>query len=223
MNLFLEGLTQYLTKSQIAAISQIKVGIAGVGGLGSNVAVNLVRTGFSRLVLIDFDVVEASNLNRQFYFREQLGKPKVLALQDNLLQINADLNLEVHQIRVEASNLNQLLGDCQIIVEAFDQPGAKQLLVEHFWKSPKLLVAVSGIAGWRNAERIKTRYLKENICLIGDGETAVDELNPPLAPLVSLAAAKQASVVLEYVLNQLVAKDDGQMGGSSCGKNLADY
>jgi sulfur carrier protein ThiS adenylyltransferase len=59
---------------------EFRIGIAGCGGLGSNCAVALSRVGIGRLILVDFDVVELSNLNRQYYFRDQIGLLKTEAL-----------------------------------------------------------------------------------------------------------------------------------------------
>lgn len=202
MNQFELGLQKYLSPRQLRRIQKVKVGIAGAGGLGSNCAALLVRTGFKRLVLVDFDRVEVTNLNRQFYFLEQVGEAKVVALKQNLLQINPDLEITVHQQKISAANINNFFNDCPVVVEAFDQAELKQLLVEYFINSAKLVVTVSGLAGWADPDLIVTRQLRPNLVLIGDGASEVSPTNPPLAPRVNLAAAKQANAVLAWVLQQ---------------------
>lgn len=113
----------------------MKIGIAGAGGLGSNVAVHLVRSGISSLKICDFDVIENSNLNRQFYFKDQIGQNKVNALFENLKRINPSLNLQIIQRKLDNSNLENIYNDCDIIVEAFDKKEFKALLLETFINS----------------------------------------------------------------------------------------
>lgn len=200
MNPLEAALLEQLGRERLQKIQSVKVGIAGLGGLGSNCAFNLVRVGFRRFTLVDFDRVEASNLNRQFYFCDQLGLTKVEALRENLLRINADLELSVYQERVTAGNLDQFFGDCRVVVEAFDRPEAKRMLVEHFWNSEKLVVSASGMAGWDDSDQLTTRQIKPRLFLVGDLVSEVSPQLPPLAPRVNIAAAKEANVVLKWVL-----------------------
>lgn len=195
-------LGKHLSREQLGRIARWKIGLAGLGGLGSNCAVHLVRTGFCRLVLVDFDRVEPSNLNRQFYFQDQIGQTKAAALQENLLRINPGLVLETHSSRLTADNLDTYFGDCDIVVEAFDSPEAKRMLVTTYLHSKKILVSASGMAGWGESDRIQTHRIKENFILVGDLETAVDLAHPPLSPRVQIAAAKMADAILEYVLRE---------------------
>ncbi|MGI6037135.1 MAG: sulfur carrier protein ThiS adenylyltransferase ThiF [Limnochordia bacterium] len=200
MNGFEEGLARYWTPEQLEKIRSYRVGIAGAGGLGSNCAFNLVRSGFQDLLIIDDDHVEPSNLNRQFYFLHQLGQPKVEALKANLLAINPDLRLTIRQARIERENIQELFADCDIVVEAFDQAAYKRLIIEEFLDSPKFLVAASGLAGWGNSDAIKVHRVNDTFVLVGDLVTEATELCPPFSPRVNIAAAKQADVILEYVL-----------------------
>ena len=108
----------------------MKIGIAGVGGIGSNVAVNLVRSGIEALKIIDFDRVERSNLNRQFYFHDQIGRLKVEALRENLQRIRPDLRVEAIAQRIDNLNCQALFADCNLIVEGFDRQADKKMLVE---------------------------------------------------------------------------------------------
>ncbi|MCW2277528.1 sulfur carrier protein ThiS adenylyltransferase ThiF [Heliophilum fasciatum] len=200
MNAFEQGLLTYLQPEQLEKIQNVRIGIAGAGGLGSNCAVNLVRSGFRRLVIADFDTVAPSNLNRQFFFAHQIDQPKVQALADNLRAINDNLELTLHPVLITRENIHTLFAECAIVVEAFDQVGAKQLLIEELSCSGKLLVAASGLAGWQNSDAIQTHKLGEKFYLIGDLQTAIGPGRPPLSPRVQIAAAKQANVILNYVL-----------------------
>lgn len=162
-----------------------------------------MRTGFRHIKIADFDVVDYSNLNRQFYFHKQAGKPKVEALRENLNLINPAANIEIAPIKLTADNLAEFFAACDVVVEAFDRAEYKKLIVETFIGSNKLLVAASGLAGWGDSDRIKVHRMKDNFYLIGDLSTGIGPGIPPLAPCVFIAAAKQADVVLSYALGTL--------------------
>ena len=201
MSAFTTGLARYLDEPRLQRIRQTKVGIAGVGGLGSNCAQLLVRSGFMDFVLVDFDHVENSNLNRQFYFEDQIGQAKVDALARNLRQINPAVKLRTVQERVSADNVGQLFADRDVVVEAFDSPVSKRMIAEAYSRSGKLLVAASGLAGWGDNDRIKVHRIHSRFYLIGDLTSGVEGGLPPLAPRVMIAAAKQADIVLGWVLD----------------------
>ncbi|NOY12369.1 MAG: sulfur carrier protein ThiS adenylyltransferase ThiF, partial [Deltaproteobacteria bacterium] len=126
------------------------VGIAGVGGLGSNVAIALARVGIGQLILVDFDLVEPSNLNRQQYFIDQIGLPKVEALKENLLRINPGVKVDAYCRRITAENLAELFAPVDVLVEAFDAAEQKALLTSNFLSkvADTPLVAASGMAGY---------------------------------------------------------------------------
>jgi sulfur carrier protein ThiS adenylyltransferase len=199
-NLFTEAVGNTFGSDNLRKIQQVTVGIAGAGGLGSNCAVNLVRSGFTKFVIVDFDKIEHSNLNRQFYFYDQVGRPKVEALQENLLRINPALELEIHQVKIDEHNIEALFEYCQIIVEAFDQVLYKKILVEHYASQDKFMVSASGIAGWGKSDELKTHKMMEQLYIVGDLSSQVSEALPPCAPRVAIAAAKQADIILAHVL-----------------------
>ncbi len=202
MNIFEESLVKYFGKEGLKKIQSVRVGIAGLGGLGSNAATALVRCGFKNLLLCDFDKVDISNLNRQGYFLDQVGLPKTEALKINLLRINPDLKLELRPERLTALNAEAVLKQCDAIVEAFDGAEDKKMLMQTFWEGDKFFVSASGIAGYNNADSITTRKLKKNIILVGDGHSEISLASPPCAPRVLVAAAKQASVILSWALSR---------------------
>ncbi|MFA6665048.1 MAG: sulfur carrier protein ThiS adenylyltransferase ThiF [Armatimonadota bacterium] len=200
MNQFEQALGRYLSRDQLKKIRAVKVGIAGAGGLGSNCAAALVRTGFRHIKIADFDTVDCSNLNRQFYFLRQAGRTKVEALRENLACINPAADIEILPVRMEAKNAAGLFADCHVVVEALDRAEYKKLIVEAYLPSNKLLVAASGLAGWGDSDRIKVHKVKDNFYIIGDLSTGTGPGAPPLAPCVLIAAAKQADVVLSCTL-----------------------
>ncbi|WP_018084289.1 sulfur carrier protein ThiS adenylyltransferase ThiF [Desulfurispora thermophila] len=185
-------------EANLAVARRVKIGIAGAGGLGSNCAQFLVRSGFTRLKIVDYDRVEVSNLNRQFYFAHQVGRLKVEALGENLAAINPHLQLELLPVKIQESNVGELFADCDALVEALDRAETKRLLVETYWNTGKLLVAASGLAGWGRVDAIAVHRIKDNFFLVGDRCSEVSAQLPPVAPAVVTAAAKQADVVVSY-------------------------
>ncbi len=180
------------------------VGIAGVGGLGSAVAVALARVGIGRLVVADFDVVEPSNLNRQQYFVDQIGQYKVDALVDNLRRINPYVAVEVHRVVLGPDNLPGIFAPCAIVVEAFDRADMKAMLVDTVLeRMPGItVVAASGMAGYGANNAIVTRKLSNRFYLVGDGVSEARPGNGLMAPRVGIAASHQANQVVRIILGE---------------------
>ena len=189
----------YLTPEERAALESVRVGIAGAGGLGSNCAMHLVRSGVTHITIADFDVVNESNLNRQFFFRDQIGQKKVEAIKENLLRIEPDADIRAVDMRLDASSAREVFADCGVVVEAFDAVDAKVMLVSAFASSGKKLVTASGLAGWGRSNAMKVRKMG-NIVAIGDGETSVGDGAAPVSPRVGIAAAMQANAVVSLLL-----------------------
>ena len=189
----------YLTPEERAALESVRVGIAGAGGLGSNCAMHLVRSGVKHITIADFDVVNESNLNRQFFFRDQIGQKKVEAVKANLLRIAPDADIRAVDMRLDASSAREIFADCGIVVEAFDAVDAKVMLVSAFASSGKKLVTASGLAGWGRSNAMKVRKMG-NIVAIGDGETSVGDGAAPVSPRVGIAAAMEANAVVSLLL-----------------------
>ena len=184
-----------------ALLSQKCVGIAGAGGLGSNCAQNLVRCGIGKLIIADFDTVNESNLNRQFYFKDQVGQKKVYALRDNLNRINNDSIVQIHDCVVNTDNIPLLYSTCDVVVEAFDSAESKHMLIEYMcYNYPNIpLVSASGLAGFGSLDKIHV-VESGNLFVCGDFESQVEFNNPPLGPKVSMVSAMQADIVLQILL-----------------------
>ena len=189
----------YLAPEERAALESVRVGIAGAGGLGSNCAMHLVRSGVKHITIVDFDVVNESNLNRQFFFRDQIGQKKVEAIKANLLRIEPDADIRAVDIRLDASSAREIFADCGIVVEAFDAVDAKVMLVSALASSGKKLVTASGLAGWGRSNAMRVRKMG-NIVAIGDGETSVGDGAAPVSPRVGIAAAMEANAVVSLLL-----------------------
>ena len=188
----------YLSAGEQTRLESAIVGIAGAGGLGSNVAAHLVRAGVRRFVIADFDVVSASNLNRQFFFRDQVGRRKTSALAENLRRIEPDLDLTLHDARLDASNLRPIFGMCDVVVEAFDNVASKSALLSSLRDSP--VVSASGLAGWGRSNEMKVRRVGRNLVLVGDCASDIRSGPAPQSARVGIAAAMQANAVLALLL-----------------------
>ena len=191
-------LAPHLSPALRAKLGAAHIGIAGAGGLGSNCAMALVRTGIGRLTLADHDTVALSNLNRQFFFPRHLGQLKVKALEDLLLELNPALSVRSVPQRLTPESVCTVFAACPLVVEAVDDPVSKQSLVEALLLDGHTVVSASGMAGWGGGPMQVRRFGK--LIVVGDQSRAVSEVCPPLAPRVLMAAAMQADAVLEWVL-----------------------
>jgi len=180
------------------------VGIAGLGGLGSSVGIALARAGVGTLVLVDFDVVEPSNLNRQQYFTHQVGMPKTEALCEILLKINPFVTIRLCHERVEQDNVERIFRDAEVVVEAFDRADQKVMLINAVsQKMPdKYIVAASGVAGYGDNNEIRTVRFSSKIFIVGDQKTAAQPGMGLMAPRVGIASHHQANTVLRILLGE---------------------
>lgn len=184
------------------ALDRAAVGIAGLGGLGSNIAVYLARLGVGRLVLVDFDTVEVSNLNRQHYTMRDLGRPKADALRDQLIEINPYLDYETYTTRVTPENAPQLFADCDVVCEAFDRADQKAMLIETLLAGlpDTPIVSGSGMAGCGSANAIRTERRFGRLYVCGDGTSDIADGIGLMAPRVAVCAAHEATMVLRLLL-----------------------
>ena len=202
MSVLQQGLLKYLSLEQLQKLQKVRMLIIGAGGLGSNTSMMLVRSGIRHFVLVDHDVVEASNLNRQLYLPEDVGQLKVKALAMRLLDIEPHLNIECYAHKITEDNMEYFFKKADIIVEAVDMAATKAMLCEYAAGQEKIFVTASGIAGLgKNLENnMHVRRLGGNIFCVGDFVSEADNLSPPLAPRVMQAAAMQANLVLQHII-----------------------
>ena len=200
---WIKALTERHGKELQQAFSSATVAVCGLGGLGSNIAIALARAGVGRLILIDFDRVDITNLHRQQYKAEQIGMYKTVALAENLKEIAPYISLEIHTERITEDNAVTLLQDADIICEAFDDAECKAMLTNTVLTEirDKYLVAASGMAGLYDANRIKTRKVTSKFYLCGDGESDVSEGMGLVSSRVMVCAAHQAHTVLRILAN----------------------
>ncbi|MDZ7666536.1 MAG: thiamine phosphate synthase [Desulfotignum sp.] len=172
----------------------MKIGIAGAGGIGSNVARHLAQAGTSHLLLVDFDVVAPDNLNRQFYSMDQAGRFKVDCLKQNLHSIHPGMRVDTLVQRLAPDNMARIFSDCDVVVEGLDDAKTKKQLMETLANAGISVVSASGIAGYAT-DTITTRTIG-NCHIVGDFSTDITHA-PLFPPKIALIAARMAQIVLE--------------------------
>jgi sulfur carrier protein ThiS adenylyltransferase len=184
-------------------LSGFTVGIAGAGGLGSNCSVALARSGIGRLIICDFDVVEPSNLNRQYFFADQTGILKTVALKENIYRIDPLITVIIHNEKLDRENIFSLFSGCHVIVEALDMAGTKEMFIETVQSlMPGIpLIAGSGVAGWGKTENLRCRKIDKSLYVCGDESEEVSDENPVMAPRVGIVANMQANTAIEVLMS----------------------
>lgn len=197
----MEDIFQKNVKGMTEVLKSSTVGIAGCGGLGSNVAVSLVRAGVENLIIADYDIVEASNLNRQYYFQKDIGNKKVEVLATRLEKINPLCNVKIIDKKLKRNDISGLFFDAEILIEAFDKAESKQWLIEE-WLSifpERPIVCGNGLGGNGKIEDLIVKKVG-NLYLCGDGKSSENE--GLCSARVSIVANMQAATVIELLLKQ---------------------
>ena len=184
-------------------LSESSVGIAGLGGLGSNATVALARAGIGRLAIVDFDIVEKKNLTRQYYFLDQVGKLKIEALRENIEKINPKVMIETHNQKLEKGSMEKPFTGVDVVIEALDSAETKAAFIEEILtKLPnKPIVAASGVAGYGHSDRITTKRLG-NLYMCYDEKAKSSDDDVLMAPRVALMANWEANLALEIILGE---------------------
>ena len=193
----LDGVLSSFTPEQKQRLHSARVGIAGAGGLGSNVAMMLARSGVGRLLIVDGDRVEPSNLNRQHYFPVHVGRPKVEALAEQLLSLNPDMDVDARVMWLDKDNIPAMLEKAELWIEALDGAELKALFASLALSSARPVVCASGMGGI-GGRSMKRRRMGP-LTVVGDFCSDVAD-HPPLAPRVMQCAAMQADAALEWLL-----------------------
>lgn len=197
-----QALLERYTPEMYEKITNASVAIAGLGGLGSNVAVMLARAGIGQLLLVDFDTVDMTNLNRQVYTCEHLGRKKTEALAEILRDINPYLPLETKDCYVTPENAVELFGAYPIVCEAFDKAENKAMLVNTILEQQKetIVVSGSGMAGYGSSNEIETKKVMKRLYVCGDRKTELNNDVCLMASRVTVCAAHQANMIIRLIL-----------------------
>ena len=184
------------------ALSKAVIGVAGLGGLGSNIALSLARVGVKKLVLADFDVVEPSNLNRQQYFVRHIGLKKIQALKELINDVNPFVEVETHDIFLDEKNVASVFGECEILCEAFDNVAGKAMILNEAGASlkDKKIIGASGMAGYFSSNLIKTIKFAKNVYLCGDLTNEAKIGQGLMAPRVAICANHEANLAIRLLM-----------------------
>ena len=184
------------------ALSKAVIGVAGLGGLGSNIALSLARVGVKKLVLADFDVVEPSNLNRQQYFVRHIGLKKTQALKELINDVNPFVEVETHDIFLDEKNVASVFGECEILCEAFDNVAGKAMILNEAGASlkDKKIIGASGMAGYFSSNLIKTIKFAKNVYLCGDLTNEAKIGQGLMAPSVAVCANHEANLAIRLLM-----------------------
>ncbi|SFH71836.1 sulfur carrier protein ThiS adenylyltransferase [Pseudobutyrivibrio sp. OR37] len=201
---FYEALVERHGRKNQEKFSKATVAICGLGGLGSNIAICLARAGVGKLILIDYDKVDVTNLHRQQYKANQVGMLKTYAMMENLMEINPYLQAEAYSIILNENNLQDILKEADIVCEAFDDARYKAMLVNEVLEKfgEKYILSSSGMAGFGSANLITTKKLSGRFYLCGDGVSDVEDGIGLVASRVMVCAAQEAHMVLRILMGE---------------------
>jgi sulfur carrier protein ThiS adenylyltransferase len=192
-----------------AYLKKCTVGIAGCGGLGSTCAINLARAGVGKLIIADYDIVTTANLERQYYFADQVNTLKVHALRNNILRVDPSITVKAFDLKLCSSDVIELFSGCDVIVEAFDKAEMKQMIIEttQLNMPHKPIVAGVGVAGYGMTDLIKV-HRAGNLIVCGDQVTELSENSPLIAPRVAIVANMQANEVIELLMQKFDSQNE---------------
>ena len=180
------------------------VAVCGLGGLGSHIATTLARAGVGTLILVDYDRVDITNLHRQQYKADQIGKYKTDAIAEILKEIAPYTEVKLMTGKITRNNCAAFLTGADVVCEAFDRAEEKAMLTDCVMEllSDSYLVAASGMAGTGTPNSIRTRRVTKRFYLCGDEESDVDDVGSLIAPRVMLCAAHQALTTLRILAGE---------------------
>lgn len=201
----IEEISKRNEKDSLEKLQSARVCILGAGGLGSNIAVMLARSCVGTIHIVDFDEVDISNLNRQYYFINDIGKKKTEAIKNIIENINPFVKVETENIKVTQENIGRILKGENIIVEAFDRAETKAMVVNEVLENhpEKIIISGSGMAGIGNGNDMKTRKVSEKLYICGDGYSDYEECRGIMSPRVNICAAHQANTAIRLILGEL--------------------
>lgn len=219
MHIYIEDIFRTLDERHTEEVRKklwdARVGIGGIGGLGSHTAVALARCGVGHIHIVDDDEVDLSNINRQAYFLRHVGLKKTEALSELIRQINPYIEVKADCVRVTEQNIRSLFAEDDIICEAFDAAENKAVFANEVLTSlpDAILISGSGMAGFSDTNLIRTRRVSARFYLCGDEKNGLETGQKLMAPRVMACAAHQANMAVRLILEGGAAKETELRGG----------
>ena len=147
----------------VARLERSTVTVFGIGGVGAFAAEALVRSGVGRVILVDYDRICVTNVNRQIHAQKgTLGKPKVLVMAERLRQINPDATIEARaEFYGPESSARLLVPEPDVVVDAIDNMAAKMHLIATCLRDQLRLVSAMGAAARMDPTAVRVGDLSE--------------------------------------------------------------
>lgn len=188
------------SKEKLDILRSKEVLIIGIGGSGQHIATYLVTNGVEHLTIIDFDIVEISNLNRQILLEEEdAGKLKADVVRERLLSKNKDASIKSRNIKVDEKSIKEInIENYDIVVDALDNWKSK-LIVSQECKKKNVYLLHIGVDGYSGQFAIlKNKSLKD----IFGGEIDLSPKDGVMGPTVGIIASMACSYLIKFLLGE---------------------
>ncbi len=194
---------ELISQEEQERLKEAHVAVVGLGGLGGHSSEGLARLGIGHLTLIDYDVFDRSNLNRQLFATEaNIGRPKAAVAGERLGAVNSSLEYSIREERLTEDNARDLLKGAEIVVDALDSIPSR-LVLQKACKDLEIPLVYGAIGGWYG-----------QVSFIAPGDDTLDLLypdpaavgiekqlgNPSFTP--ALIASIQVAEVLKFLLGK---------------------
>ena len=181
-------------------IAASRIGIAGVGGLGSPAALYLAAAGVGALTLCDSHSVDISNLNRQIlYSSADVGCGKTGLAKERLTGLNPDVEIETFQGRLNEENIGSVFNGCDLVLDCFDNLDSRLMLNRYCWKTGKPLIHAGIREFYGELFMVNPPDTPCLSCFL-PGETKEQDGHPPVSgPVAGVMGSLQAAEALKFL------------------------
>ena len=204
-----------ITQEQQEKLMNAKVLVMGVGGLGSGVVMNLAALGVGQIKVVDSNVVEESDFNRQLIHKyKNIGRAKVISAKEWVCEYNPEIKVEIDKIKINDLNYFTTVDGYDIIVDCFDNFEAKYMLNEIILRHKKILIHGHAKGFYGQVTTIVPNKTGCLACVMQKPKNFEDEQYSSLSPVVNVISSLQAQEVLKVItgageplLNKLLTFD----------------
>lgn len=190
--------SKLLLKNDFTKLSKFKVAICGVGGVGSIIPLALLRSGIFNFLLIDFDTVDVSNLNRQFaYEAEDIGKKKVLALSSHMRKLRKEAAIDTVFAKIDKDFNFSLLDKCDYVFDCIDDIDAKVLLIKYCQEKNIKIISSLGMGNRLDSTKVVITRLNK---------TTGDPLAKKLRYLLKINNVDTSKIIVSFSSEEPIIK-----------------
>jgi len=187
------------SQKKLDILATKRVVVIGVGGVGQNVATYLVTNGIKNIKIVDFDVVDISNLNRQFLLSEKdVGLRKTDVVKRELKNRNSECVIESLFTKIDKSNISDVILGCDVVIDAVDNWQTKLVISEACKKAKILLlhIGVDGIGGQF------CLFKEKNLFDLVTNEILSEKRDGVLGPMVGAVSSLAALHLINYLVGE---------------------